>query len=382
MLTRLLPPPKKSVLLLGPRGTGKSTWIRQCFPDAVYYDLLDSNEALRLSKEPSLFSQETQALASGSWVVVDEVQKIPVLMDEVHRLIEQRKLNFVLCGSSARKLKRDGVNLLAGRAIGAEMFPFVSAEVGIEIDFERVCSLGMMPSAYDSPDAVAYLRSYAQTYLQEEIRAEALTRDLGSFARFLEVAARQNGQITNVSNIAREAWVARQTVQGFFEILVDTLLGFWLPPWKLKRATKQVAHPKFFFFDSGVVRALSERLPYAPSREELGPLFETYMLHEIRAYLAYSDKRYPLYFWSSHDQVEVDLFCETRKGFVAIEFKAAKQWDKKLGKGLLRIQGELKKKNMKLYAVLPVERNAIVDGIEILPFNFFLQKMWRGEIFE
>lgn len=380
MYTRPLLKPETSILLLGPRGTGKSTWIQQNFPDAIRYDLLDSGEALRLSKEPQRLYQELKSKPIGTWVVLDEVQKVPALLDEVHRLIEGQRLRFVLCGSSARKLRRGGANLLAGRANSAEMFPLVSSEVNYRIDFERACRFGMLPLAYEATDPLPYLRSYVQTYLQEEVRAEALTRDIGGFGRFLEIAARQNASVTNVSSIARDAMVARQTVQGYFEILEDTLIGYWLNPWKLKRSTKQIASPKFYFFDAGVQRALSERLPYPPLPEELGPLFETFLMNEIRAYLSYSGKRYPIYFWSSPDKVEVDLLCETQRGFVAVEFKAATRWDKKFNKGLHRIRGELRKKGVRTLGVHPGERAALVDEVEVMPWLEFLRELWRGEL--
>jgi predicted AAA+ superfamily ATPase len=197
---------------------------------------------------------------------------VPALLDEVHRLIESRRLRFVLSGSSARKRRRGGTNLLAGRAEIRRLYPLVSAEIGPGIDIDRMIEFGSLPLAVTGSDPKAFLRSYALTYLQEEIRAEALTRNLGGFARFLEVAARQNAQLTNAAGIARDVGVSRQSVQNWFEILGDTLLGSWLPAWKLKRATKQVSHPKFYLFDSGVARALSGRLPYPVTTEERGGL--------------------------------------------------------------------------------------------------------------
>ena len=185
------------------------------------------------------------------------------------------------------------------------------------------------------------LRPTLRPIFRRRSGAEALTRNIGNFSRFLEIAARQNAQITNVAAIARDAAVSRQTVQNYFEILVDTLLGYWVPAWKLRRATKQVSRPKFYLFDCGVARALSGRLPYPPSPEELGPLLETFILNEVRAYLAYTKLRYPFYFWRSYDGVEVDLLCETTDGFVALEIKAARRWDKRFNRGLTRILAEL-----------------------------------------
>lgn len=368
------------MFLFGPRGTGKSTWIQHHFRAAVIYDLLDTAEALRLSRNPSSFYQEVQALSPGSWVVVDEVQKVPELLNEVHRLIEAKHLRFLLSGSSARKLRRGGTNLLAGRAHVEHLFPLVSAETDFTLNIENAMFQGTLPMALTGRDPKSYLRSYAQTYLQEEIKAEALTRSLGHFARFLEIAARQSGQVTNVSDISRDAAVSRQTVQNYFEVLVDTLLGSWLPPWKLKRATKQVAHPKFYLFDAGVARALSGRLPYPPSQEEQGPLMGTFILNEISAYLAYTGRRYPLYFWRSYDGVEVDFFCETAEGFAAIEVKAARRWDRRFARGLNRLRDELGRGRVACYGVCFCPREAEADGIRIMPAADFLRRLWNGGI--
>lgn len=383
MFHRKLTKPNKTTFLFGPRGTGKSTWIRTHFADARQYDLLDTTEMLRLSKAPGQFATELAALPSESWVVVDEIQKVPALLDEIHRLIEQRHLKFLLSGSSARKLKRGAANLLAGRAQLLHLFSLVSAEVDYRIDPHRVCRYGMLPMAYQAEDPQTYLRAYVETYLKEEITAEALTRNIGGFARFLEVAARQNGQVTNVASIARDAAVSRQTVQGYFDIVKDTLIGDWLPAWKLKRATKQIAHPKFYFFDAGVARALSGRLPYPPTPEELGPLVETFVLQEVQAYLQYSGRHYPLFFWSSHDKVEVDLLCETQRGFVAIEIKGATEWQPRFNKGLLRLQEEFGvAKPLHTFGVYTGTHPAHYESIQVLPLVEFLRQLWQGAIID
>jgi predicted AAA+ superfamily ATPase len=380
MFTRFLPVPEQSVFLFGPRGTGKSTWIRRHFPSAVTYDLLDTTEALRLSRDPNMFYQEVHMLPPGSWVVVDEVQKVPELLNEVHRLLETKHLRFILSGSSARKLRRGGTNLLAGRALVEHLFPLVSAETDFSLNVADALVHGTLPMVLTGTDPKSYLTSYAQTYLQEEIKAEALTRNIGHFARFLEVAARQNAQVTNVSDISRHAAVSRQTVQNYFEVLIDTLLGRWLQPWKLKRSTKQIAHPKFYLFDAGVARALSGRLPYPPSPEEQGPLMETFIHNEICAYLAYTRRRYPLYFWRSYDAVEVDFFCETAAGFTALEVKAVKRWDNRFFRGMNRLRNELGRDRVSCYGVCLCPREANSDGIRVLPVADFLRGLWNGEI--
>ena len=383
MFTRELNKIENSAFLLGPRGTGKSTWIQKNYKNsAVVYDLLNTTELIRLSRDPSLLYRETAHLPSGSWVIVDEIQKVPALLNEVHRIIEEKKVRFILSGSSARKLKESGVNLLAGRALTYNLFPLVSKEVGFEIDLDKQVAFGMLPSSFLAANPKKYLQAYTETYLKEEIREEALTRNFGNFARFLEIAARQNGQLTNTTGIARDAGVARQTVQGYFDILIDTLIGFWLEPWKLKRTTKQVGHPKFFFFDSGVVRALSGRLPYPPTPEESGPLFECFIINEIRAYLHYTGLDYPLYFWRSQNGVEVDILLESSKGFVAIELKNGIRWEKKFNRGMHRLSEELGKNKVTCFGVFMGERQLTIDNVTVYPAIDFLRRLWSGEIIQ
>ena len=380
MYDRLLPTPTRSVFLFGPRGTGKTTWIHDRFPNAATYDLLDSGEALRLSKRPDTLYRELAALPAESWVVIDEVQKVPELLNEVHRLIESRGLRFVLSGSSARKLRRRGVNLLAGRAITTTLFPLVSAELGFGPDVERRLSQGTLPMAVVGENPKDYLRTYAETYLVQEVQAEALTPNLGAFARFLEIAARQNAQVTNATSIGRDAGIDRRTVQSHFTILTDTLIGFWLPAWKLRSATKQVQQSKFYFFDGGVVRALSGRLPYPPTPEERGPLLETTILNEIRAFLSYSGRHYVPHYWRSYDGAEVDVLCETATGFVAIEVKASARWDTRFNRGFRRIREHLPAQATTCYGVYLGERAASWGDVRVLPVLDFLKRLWNGEV--
>ncbi|MBS3780801.1 MAG: DUF4143 domain-containing protein [Desulfovermiculus sp.] len=298
----------------------------------------------------------------------------------MHRIIEEKKIRFILSGSSARKLRESGVNLLAGRALTFNLFPLVSKEVGFALDVDRQIACGMLPSSFTAATPQKYLQTYAETYLKEEIREEALTRNFGNFARFLEIAARQNGQITNTSAIARDAGVARQTVQGYFEILIDTLIGYWHFPWKLKRTTKQVSHPKFYFFDPGVVRALSGRLPYPPTGEESGPLFECFVLNEIRAYLHYTERDYPVYYWRSQNGVEVDIVLETSRGYVGIELKNNSRWEKKFNRGLHRLSEEFSKNKVSLFGVFRGSRQLMLDTVLVYPILEFLRHLWAGEI--
>jgi predicted AAA+ superfamily ATPase len=377
MFSRRLTAPTSTTLLLGPRATGKSTWLEQVLPDAHRWDLLDTRVALELARDPSTLARQVSALPRGAWVVIDEVQKVPAVLDEVHRLDGKQGRRFVLSGSSARKLKRGGANLLAGRALRKDMFPLVSAEIGAPLSLERV-PFGCLPRVVTADTPQPYLEAYVDTYIREEVQAEALTRNIGGFARFLEVAARQNGQVSNTTNIARDAQVARQTVQGYFDVLVDTLLGFWLPAWKLKRATKLVVHPKFYFFDAGVARALTGRLAYPPTPEEFGFLFETFMLGELRAFLSYSGLSYPPQFFRTHDAVEVDVMLETRKDFLAIEIKSAPTWHKTAAAGFRRLRDELPK--VKCVGVFTGDRRQSHDGYDVWPYGEFLKALWDGKI--
>ncbi len=383
MFTRELRKSETSAFLLGPRGTGKSTWIQKNYKDnTVIYDLLNTTELIRLSREPSLLYHETAHLSPGSWVIIDEIQKVPALLNEVHRIIEEKNIRFILSGSSARKLRESGVNLLAGRALTYNLFPLVSKEVGFELDVKKQIAFGMLPSSFLSANPKKYLQAYAETYLKEEIREEALTRNFGNFTRFLEIAARQNGQLTNATAIARDAGVARQTVQGYFDILIDTLIAFWLDPWKLKRATKQVGHPKFYFFDSGVARALSGRLPYPATPEESGPLFECFIINEIRAYLHYTELDYPLHFWRSQGGVEVDILLETSTGYVAIELKNGARWEKKFNRGMYRLSKELGRNKVACFGVFMGERQLTIDNVTIYPAIDFLRCLWSNRIID
>ena len=258
MFTRRLRLPERSFFLFGPRGTGKTTWLRSVLPSALWFDLLRMGTFLELSQRPDRFRQQVEAQPRGSWVVVDEVQRLPALLNEVHALIAEhgRAYRFALSGSSARKLKRLDVNLLAGRAINRQCLPLTAAELDLGFDVDDVLRFGLLPQVRSDPAfAVDTLDAYVSNYLREEIQQEALVRRLDSFARFLQVAALMNGQVVNMAGVARDAGVARPTVQGYFETLSDTLIGVWLPAWRRRAKVKEVASPKFYLFDSGVAVA-------------------------------------------------------------------------------------------------------------------------------
>ncbi len=380
MLPRRLPPPDDSFFLLGARGTGKTTWIQQHFAHATHYDLLLSSESLRLSRDPSLFRAECLARPHGEWIVVDEIQRVPALLDEVQHLMTKKRQRFVLSGSSARKLRRSGVNLLAGRAETRNMFPLVSTEAGDERDLDETLTQGMLPLAVTRARPAAFLRSYCDVYLREEVQAEALVRQIGPFARFLEVAARMNGQTANVAGVARDAGIARQTAQEFFQILVDTLLATWLPAWKLKRAVKQVVHPKLYLFDAGVARHLAGNAHLPLQAEERGFLLETFLLHELRAFLHYSDLHYPIAYWKTHDGTEIDFVIEGPKGLIAIEVKSAARWDPRWNAGFGKLRAARPKLVAATWGVFTGERPLVQDGVHVLPWRQFLARLWSGDL--
>jgi predicted AAA+ superfamily ATPase len=376
MFPRLLHPPGDSFFLFGARGTGKTTWIGRHFADAAHYDLLLAAESLRLSREPGILTRECSALPDGAWVVIDEVQRVPAVLDEVQHLMTRKRLRFVLSGSSARKLRRGGANMLAGRAEVRNLFPLVSAEAGLDRELDEILRAGMLPLAVTRPRPHAFLKSYCEVYLKEEVQAEALVRQIGPFHRFLEVAARVNGQTVNVAGVARDAGIARQTAQEFFQILVDTLLATWLPAWKLKPSVKQVAHPKFYFFDTGVVRHLAGVGPLHVHPEERGFLLETFVLHELRAYLHYRELDYKVSYWRTHGGAEVDFFVEAAEGPVAIEVKSGVRWDERWNASLLQVRDLVSRPPTRLLGVYAGARPLLSAGIDVLPWRTFCEQLW------
>ena len=380
MYCRYLDPSDQSFFLFGPRGTGKTTWLKNHFGSALTYDLLDFDTFRTLLRNPNQMYLEI-ARTSFEWVVIDEVQRVPVLLNEVHRGIESLGKKFVLTSSSARRLRKPGVNLLTGRALTKSMFALTSNELGDDFDVEQAIRYGTLPQVVSSNAPDEYLRSYAQTFLEKEIQAEAQIRNLDGFARFLEIAARQNAQVTSTSSIARDAAVARTTVQSYFKVLEDTLIAFWLQPWKLKRSNKQVVSSKFYLFDCGVTRALADRLPYPVHDEERGALFESLIVGEIRAYLAYTGLNFPMYFYRSYAGVEVDVIFESSNGYIAIEAKSSSYWERKFNRGLHKLARELGKEAVRKVGVFNGSRPQLVEEVHVLPIRQFLQELWAGNLF-
>lgn len=361
---------KKSHFLLGPRQTGKTTLLRHTLPEARVYDLLDASLYLALCHQPSRLAEELGP--KDKVVVIDEIQRLPELLNEVHRLIEERGVRFLLTGSSARKLRRGGVNLLGGRARTTHLHPLTCHELGAQFDLHRALAYGLLPSIYFSDNPRADLQAYTGSYLQQEILAEGVTRNLPAFSRFLRVAALCNGTIVNFTNVANDAQVARTTIYEYFGILQDTLLLQELPAWRKTLKRKPLVSSKYYFFDVGVATALQGR-EARPGTPEFGASFETYLMHELMSYRDYQSGE-PLSYWRSTSGFEVDFILGDH---TAIEVKARENVTPQDLKSLRALAEE---KNLKRYLCVSLEpRRRQVEGVVILPYRQFLQALWDGE---
>jgi predicted AAA+ superfamily ATPase len=341
-------------------------------PDARVFDLLDASVCNPLRAHPERLSQWIPKDLKQT-VVLDEVQRVPALLDEVHRLIEGRGLRFVLTGSSARKLRRGGVNLLAGRALRASMHPLTVAELGADFDLERSLRFGHLPMAVTSPDPGSYLHAYVQTYLREEVLHEGLTRDLAAFARFLEAASFSQGAPLNISTVAREAGVQRKVVEGYFSIVEDLLLGTRLPVFTRRARRRMTAHPKFYFFDVGVFRTLRPTGPLDRREEIEGAALETLVFQELTALNDYLGLGYSLHFWRTADGAEVDFVLYGERGLIAIEVKRSRGLRGSDLRGLRAFKRDFPEARTFLLCGEP--RASQVDGIEVLPISEGLRRL-------
>lgn len=361
---------RKSHFLLGPRQTGKSFLIVHTLKDARVYDLLDTTVYLALSRDPGRLAQELTP--KDRVVVIDEIQRLPELLNEVHRLIEQRGIRFLLTGSSARKLRRGGVNLLGGRARTKYLHPLTAHELGDRFDLVRAVDRGLLPSMYFSEDARADLEAYAGSYLQQEIVAEGVTRNIPAFSRFLTVAAACNGTIVNFTNVANDAQVPRTTVYEYFDILKDTLVLHELPAWRKSKKRKPIASSKYYFFDVGVVATLQGRR-FRPGTPEFSEALETYMMHELRSYSDYISGE-PLTYWRSTSGFEVDFIIGDH---TAVEVKARANLSPQDLKSLTALAEEHK---LKRYLCVSLESRARqLSGVTMLPYRAFLDALWDGK---
>lgn len=336
MLKRLLKINKKklkSFFLFGPRGTGKTSWVKKYFKEALYIDLLKHSDYLLLQANPSKL--ENIVLAHDSpWVIIDEVQRVPELLNEAHRLIEHHHRCFILTGSSSRQLKRDGANLLAGRALTYHMHPLTAIEIGEQFDLTKALYTGLLPLSYLDDDAHSFLESYVTTYLREEIMQEGLVRQIGTFSRFMEIASFSQGSLLNLSNIAREVGVSRKIVTGYFEILEDLLMAIQIPCFTKKAQRQVMQHPKFYYFDTGVYKQLRPKGPLDLPEEIGGAAFETLFLQNLRAIIDYYHLDLSIYYWRTSTGLEVDFVVYGEKGLFAFELKSRSYFERKDFSGL------------------------------------------------
>lgn len=379
LYTRLTSRPQRSFFLFGIRGVGKSTWARSALPDAARFDLLDEALFHELIGRPGRFAELVAGVPDEKWIVVDEVQRAPALLNEVHRLIEERGRRFALLGSSARKLRAAETNLLAGRAMRKEMFPLVPEELGGDFDLERVLRIGSVPLVLAAEDPARTLRDYVALYLREEIRAEAAVRNLGGFIRFLPVAALLHGQTLSVSGIARDAGVARSTVAGYLEVLEDTLLASRLGAFEAKLRVRERRRPKLYWKDPGLVRTAKGLYgPLAP--EERGALFEGWVFSVLRAYGEERAVFDDIHYWSpAESQVEVDFLLRRDRDFLAVEAKAAERYQTGMLRGL-RAVGELPGLARRLLVYSGRRSFRTDDGIEIWPALRFAEELAAGTL--
>ncbi len=376
--TRRLSPTKSHFFLFGPRGTGKSTWLSQRFPEALVVDLLETDTVRHLEAAPERLRGLVAAVPPPGPVVIDEVQRIPQLLPEVHRLIElSTGHRFILTGSSARKLRRAGVDLLGGRAVHERMHPFLACELGDDFDLGRALELGMLPLVLDAADPERTLAGYAGLYLEQEVRAEGLVRNVGHFSRFLEAASFSHGGVLSVAAVARECAVPRKTVEGYVAILLDLLLAFRVPVFtrRAKRAT--VTRDKLYLFDAGVYRSLRPTGPLDTAGEVLGPAIEGLVAQHLRAWTDADRAGARLHYWRTRGGAEVDFVVYGPGTFVAVEVKSRRTVHRTDLRSLWTFHGDYPEATpVCLYGGRHAER---LDGILCLPLERFLRRLEPGE---
>jgi predicted AAA+ superfamily ATPase len=383
MFKRLLPlpaPGTETFFLWGPRQTGKSTLLRRTYAGAPWIDLLKADVFRRYLTRPETLRQELEAEPPGArqQVVIDEIQKVPALLDEVHWLIENRGLHFALCGSSARKVRRGSANLLGGRAVRYELHGLTAVELGRDFDLERMLNHGTLPRIYESNRPSRLLDAYVADYLKEEIAAEGLVRNLPVFSDFLDVAALGDGEIVNFSNIARECGVSSHTTQSHFQILEDTLLGRWLPAYRKRPKRRVIGAPKFYFADVGIVNRLAKRGELLPGSELYGKAFENWVFHELTAYVSYRGVDAELSHWRLASGIEVDFVLGDMR--VAIEAKSSERITRDHLKGLRRLVEDHPRVGRRVVVCREPRARKTDDGIEILPVASFVKRLWAGDL--
>lgn len=364
-----------SIFLFGARQTGKSTFLRQKFPDDIYIDLLNTDLKRRFIRRPSLLYEMLQDNPPGTRVIIDEIPELPELLNEVHRLISEKEIVFILCGSSARKLKRKGYNTLGGRAYPVYFFPFVSAEIP-DFNLQHAIEYGMLPPHYLATKPQRRLSAYIDVYLKEEIKEEALVRNLNAFQRFLEIAALTDGEMVNYKNIAQDCGVSANTVSGYFDILEDTLIGFRIPAFAHAMKRRVTQAPKFYYFDVGIANHLLHRETLVRGTPEYGHAFEHLIIQEIRAWLSYTENNEGLSYWRTYTGQEVDAVIGDAR--VAIEIKSVDEVLPRHIKGLKTFGAEYSQAKQLIVSLDPINRR--MENVECVYVLDFLNLLWKGEI--
>jgi predicted AAA+ superfamily ATPase len=365
----------ESLFLWGARQTGKSTLLKSLFPNALWFDLLKYDVFERFQKNPVQFRESILATATGTVVIVDEIQKIPALLDEIHWLIVNHQTRFVLSGSSPRKIIRSGANLLGGRALRYELYPLIYAEIP-NFDLQRALNNGLLPRHYLSDNPKKLISAYIGNYLRDEIIAEAKIRNIGAFTKFLEAAAFSNGEMVNYTNIASDCGVSSITIKEYFQILEDTLIGRFVPSYQKKPKRRVILASKFYYFDVGIANYLLKRGNIEVGSEAFGSAFEHFIYQELYAHSSYSEINYTISYWRTASQIEVDFILGDHK--VAIEVKGTDNVQSRHLKGLRSFSEEYEVNKLIVVSNDPLER--IVGDVTVLPWRIFLQKLWAGEI--
>ena len=383
MLERQLPLPdsgEETFFLWGSRQAGKSTLLRRRYPDGHWVDLLKADEFRRYTARPELLREELEAAGPdpSRQVIIDEVQKVPALLDEVHWLIENRACSFALCGSSARKVRRGAANLLGGRALRYELRGLTAGEHGDAFDLDRTLNHGYLPRMYDSSQPRRLLDAYISDYLREEVAAEGLVRSLPAFSNFLDAAALSDTEPVNFSNVARECGVSAPTAKAYFGILEDTLLARWLPAWRRRAKRRLAAAPKFYFEDVGVVNRLARRGVLQRGSDSYGKAFENWVFHELSAFAAYRDLDEALTYWRLPSGIEVDFVLGDMR--LAIEAKASARITSDHMKGLRTLAEEHPRVARRIVVCLEPRARRTEEGIDILPALEFARRLWRGDL--
>ena len=366
----------EGMFLFGARQTGKSTLLKERFKGSIYYDLLDPELRRSFKRNPNALKEALGDKPAGTLVIIDEIQKVPELLDIVHSLMVDRGLWFILSGSSARKLKKSGANTLGGRAIPETLYPLVWPEV-TDFQLDRAVQNGMIPRHYMVPDATKRLRGYVEVYLNEEIREEGEIRELDAFEVFMEVAAISDGEILNYSNIAADCGVSVKTVQSYFQILYDTLIGYEIPAYRKAVKRRTVQAPRFYYFDVGLANYLMGRHSLRRGTDEYGHAFEHLVMQEIIAYRGYNDKQETISYWRTYDKREVDVVIGDAR--VAIEIKSSEQVKTKHKTGLRAFKEEHPACRLILVSLDPVTRKT--EDIEMVYVLDFFRMLWNGDIF-